>query len=198
MKSNILLKNKYCCKCLHNNKLKNYFMINNHPYCYNHASLTFNKYIIIIQKFYRAYKCKRYIKIYKKLPADLQYKIKEKINYNHNTYKLYNKLQYIIINKSTILYNNDSITIDQISNLYTLFYKYFNTIHLSYLKYYFMMGKKLQLFNYKILYPELYYFYMDPLYLKIDEESISFDNIYNCSNIINNFIIYYIHRSNIN
>ena len=87
------------------------------------------------------------------------------------------------------------INIDNISQLYTLFYKYFNIIHLSYLKYYFIMAKKLQLFNYRILYPEHYYMYLDPLYLKITNSSISYDSIINCSNILNKFIIYYIHRS---
>ena len=194
MNHNIFFNKTYCTTCL-NNKSKKRFFINKQYYCNNHARLIFNKYIITIQKYYIAYKCRRYIKLYKKLPIDLQHKIIDKINYNHNTFKLYNTIQCIIINKSQIFHNNDMITINKISEIYTLFYKYYNIIHISYLKYYFDIAKKLQLFNYRVLYPETYYFYIDPLYLKITNSSISYDNIINCSNILNKFIIYYIHRN---
>jgi hypothetical protein len=193
MNHNILFNKRYCCKCLHK-KSKKLFNIHNYFYCHNHAILNFNKYIIIIQKYYRAYKSRRYLNIYIKLPLDIQYKIKEKINYNYNTYKLYNTIQKIIINKSELFYNNEMINMDKISHIYTLFYKYFNIIDVSYLKYYFILAKKLQIFNYKILYPENYYFYMDPLYLKINIASISDTSINNCCNILNKFIVYYIHR----
>ena len=51
-------------------------MINNKYYCRIHFNYNFVKFIIIIQKYWRAYYCRRKVNnIYKKLPYDLQQNI---------------------------------------------------------------------------------------------------------------------------
>ena len=65
-------KQGYICKI----KNQNLYVINNKYYCRIHFNYNFVKFIIIIQKYWRSYYCRRKVNnIYKKLPYDLQQNI---------------------------------------------------------------------------------------------------------------------------
>lgn len=128
---------KRCQKCY-------YKLINNKKLCWTHYNKKYIKYIILIQKIYRGYKCKKIIKnIFIKLPIDLQHKI---INYNRSDiyhkkycyiiYKLIRQ-RYIICYNLHILPNNTLIfndfefinIFDIIYNTYYLYNKYFDLVY---------------------------------------------------------------------
>lgn len=85
-------KNGNICKV----KKVNLYMINNKYYCRIHFNYNFVKFIIIIQKYWRAYYCRRKVNnIYKKLPYDLQQNIlwyMKKYDYYINLTKSINKI----------------------------------------------------------------------------------------------------------
>ena len=87
-----------CCK-----KAGQYY-INNKFLCHNHCVLQYKKYIVIIQKWYKGYKCRRYLNnIYYKLPYELQAHISKFINKKHYD-NMYNRSIYNIIIKKRYLF----------------------------------------------------------------------------------------------
>tara|TARA_B100000902_G_C27307899_1_gene916623 strand:+ start:920 stop:1579 length:660 start_codon:yes stop_codon:yes gene_type:complete len=145
----------YINKCKNNNTK----LINNNYYCKNHSILFFNKYIIKIQKIYRAYKSRKILKnIYYKLPQDIQKQILFYIN--ESLYqKKYNRTIRNIINKRTyniILYFKikNILTIDLINSVYYLNNKYRSILFFNDIKCLYVYSEELitTLNNYNIYY----------------------------------------------
>lgn len=102
-----------CDEWVYNIKKNRYYRCNNGIYrylldkklCWCH----YNKYVlnstIILQKNYRGYKCRKYIKLYERLPDDLQIKIKREVSKEYY-YKKYCNSIYILINRRYINLNN--------------------------------------------------------------------------------------------
>jgi hypothetical protein len=156
------------CKTLDNkncrNKQKNCYIINNKRYCKLHFNYNYVKYIIIIQKSYRYYKCRRYLNIYNKLPDDIQYIIKYYINESLRLVK-YLKINLIYINnlitKSFNIFTKDLIdnTVyiilhkkNNIHNIIRFYQEYKNNIDISLSKKYIEKYIENKLYNlYKFL-----------------------------------------------
>ena len=152
---------KYRCQAIVYNKSKKrnyrcnngiYRYVNNKQYCWCHYNNYTRDSIIMIQSAYRGYKCRRYLKIYKKLPDDIQIIIKRKISsefyykkYCNSIYKIlykrYQNMNRVLDEKQLtykILYNNTSIAtlsedfipvfIDYVYPTYYLYNKYFDII----------------------------------------------------------------------
>ena len=139
-------------KCSHlqiNNKKCNKFhfiTINKLPYCFNHSQLLYNKYVIIIQKYYKGYKSRKYLKnIFKKLPCDIQNIIKFYINESLYNKKYINTLTKIITNNTHDLHNymfyDKKLTIKYIYNCYKLYDKYHSIIPITHLKHLYCLAE---------------------------------------------------------
>ena len=90
-----IINNKICL-----NKSNNLFIINNKYYCNFHMNYYYNKYVIIIQAYYRGHKIRNKINnIYKKLPYDIQYNILNIIYSDFYNAKLNKKLEILVTNK---------------------------------------------------------------------------------------------------
>jgi hypothetical protein len=130
-----------CIKC---KKLKfPIFNCNNNNYCLNHTKLLFNNFVIKIQKTYRGYRRRKYVKtIYARLPRDLQHHI---LNFNVNNTKNYDDINLLILKKThkikdlTTIEDNE-ITLAELTNIITMLNKYYHVLDsrwLNYYKYYF-------------------------------------------------------------
>ena len=130
-----------CIKCK-----KNKFPIfncNNNNYCTNHSKLLFNNFVIKIQKTYRGYRRRKYVKtIYARLPRDIQDHI---LNFNVKNTKHYDAINLLILKKThkikdlTTIEDNE-ITLAELTNIITMLNKYYHVLDsrwLNYYKYYF-------------------------------------------------------------
>jgi hypothetical protein len=119
------------------------FNCNNINYCTNHSKLLFNNFVIKIQKTYRGYRRRKYVKtIYARLPRDLQHHI---LNFNVTNTKHYTNINLLILKKThkikdlTTIEDNE-ITLAELTNIITMLNKYYYVMDsrwLNYYKYYF-------------------------------------------------------------
>lgn len=145
--------NNLICK----NKMKNPNYFIGKKFCNFHYNYYTNKNATIIQKFYKSYKCKRYVNnIYKKLPLDIQNIINYKIREQHYIDKYHNVIKNIIITKMIkfIDYMNKNINnINLYNNEYIISvfnnYKYIEKHFYLYSKYKIILFHK-SLENYKL------------------------------------------------
>ncbi len=139
------------CSCFKFNKKCNknsFLVIKNYPYCLNHSLLLYNKYILIIQKFYRGYKARRYlVNIFNKLPSDLQELVIYYINYNFYKKKYLNTISALVTNNTYNLHNyknsNQKLSINYLFNCYKLYYKYYLIIPINYLKHAYILAEQI-------------------------------------------------------
>lgn len=150
------MRNEYRCEDrVYNREKKRYLRCSNGLYKYiNDKKLCwchYNKYtinsILTIQKYYRGYKCRRYIKLYKNLPDDIQIIIKRKISYQYYYNKYCNSIYKILKNRfnrfdtaiknitnkyQTVIFANDIEFLDNFMNsiypTYILYNKYFDIV----------------------------------------------------------------------
>lgn len=182
---------KRCNKCYYkeNNKKK---------LCWIHYNKLYSKYIIIIQKYYRRYKCRKYINnIFIKLPIDLQYKI---INYNRSDF-YYNKYCNIIIkliHKRFLLFYNLNITNYNLINYSDIeFMDIFNIIYDAYYfynKYFDIIYCKTIAYNSNfkyILKKDISYLYLNSEHLNKKIKNLCVNYFYEISdtNILNTDLI---------
>lgn len=140
--SNINLYTGKQCKNISN------FNIGVNSLCMNHCRLLYTKHVLIIQKSYRGYKCRKYLNnIFTKLPSDLQDIILKKINkdlYYRRHCKIISK---IIYNRTYRLHNYrfnlEYFSIHYILNCYNLYSKYHTIIGFKYLKHMKILGEQL-------------------------------------------------------
>ena len=171
--------------------------------------LGYNKYIIIIQKIYRRHRSNIILNtIYKRLPCDLQNKIKYYINkelYYQNYKKCINK---IIINKTKLInYNKtNNIPIEYIKYIYKLYHKYFKIIDINYAKFIYNLSDQLLSFYDNNIINIIINMYADTN-LSMNFNNINFnidtttniysaDDIMNLMYVINNYRNKYIHYNN--
>ena len=119
------------------------FNCNNNNYCTNHSKLLFNNFVIKIQKTYRGYRRRKYVKtIYARLPRDLQHHI---LNFNVESTNNYTNINLLILKKThkikdlTTIEDNE-ITLAELTNIITMLNKYYSVLDsrwLNYYKYYF-------------------------------------------------------------
>jgi hypothetical protein len=92
------------------------YLLSNNLLCINHAKLLYNTKIIIIQKVYRGYKKRSYLRnIFNRLPRDLQINILQ-INSNNNN----NNINNIKINRARYVHKclyNKAYKINNFSNI---------------------------------------------------------------------------------
>lgn len=109
-----------CDNMVYNNKKKRYHRCNNNIYrylddkklCWCHYNKLTRDSVMIIQKCYRGYKSRRYLKLYKNLPDEIQSIIKYNISKEHY-YKLYCNQIYKLLNKRYISFNYKLIELKQ-------------------------------------------------------------------------------------
>lgn len=137
------------CSCFKFNNKKcikeSFILIKNNPYCLNHSLLLYNKYVLIIQKFYRGYKARRYlVNIFNKLPSELQELVIYYINGDFYNKKYFNTLTTIVTNNTFELHNyinsNEKLSIKYLFNCYKLYYKYHSIIPINYLKHAYILA----------------------------------------------------------
>ena len=140
------------CSCFKFNKKKcnkdSFILIKNYPYCLNHSLLLYNKYVLIIQKFYRGYKGRRYlVNIFNKLPSELQELVIYYINGNFYKKKYLNTLTTLVTNNTYDLHNyknsNQKLSINYLFNCYKLYYKYHSIIQINYLKHAYILADQI-------------------------------------------------------
>jgi len=115
------------------------FNCNNINYCTNHSKLLFNNFVIKIQKIYRGYRRRKYVKtIYARLPCDLRHHI---LNFNVKNTKNYDDINLLILKKthkikdlSTI--EDNEITLAELTNIITMLNKYYHVLNVRWLNYY--------------------------------------------------------------
>lgn len=115
------------------------FNCNNSNYCMNHTKLLFNNFVIKIQKTYRGYRRRKYVKtIYARLPRDLQHHI---LNFNVKNTKNYDDINLLILKKThkikdlTTIEDNE-ITLAELTNIITMLNKYYHVMDVRWLNYY--------------------------------------------------------------
>lgn len=115
------------------------FNCNNINYCMNHTKLLFNNFVIKIQKTYRGYRRRKYVKtIYARLPRDLQHHI---LNFNVKNTKNYDDINLLILKKThkikdlTTIEDNE-ITLAELTNIITMLNKYYHVMDVRWLNYY--------------------------------------------------------------
>lgn len=115
------------------------FNCNNSNYCMNHTKLLFNNFVIKIQKTYRGYRRRKYVKtIYARLPRDLQHHI---LNFNVKNTKNYDDINLLILKKThkikdlTTIEDNE-ITLAELTNIITMLNKYYHVLNVRWLNYY--------------------------------------------------------------
>ena len=116
------------------------FNFNKLKYCTNHAKLLSNKFVILIQKTYRGYRRRTYLKnIFYRLPRELQQHI---LNFNNqNSKKLYACVNSYILKKtykikSLISIEDNEITLDELINIITSISKYYYFLDQKWLNFY--------------------------------------------------------------
>ena len=142
---------KHYCKCSYL-KFKgkkcnknSFFIINNKSYCLNHSLLLYNQYVLIIQKWYKGYKARRYlVNIFYNLPSELQKLIIYYINGNFYEIKYLDKIKNIILNNTYDLHNyktcEKKLSINYLYNCYKFYYKYNKIIPINYLKHAYILA----------------------------------------------------------
>lgn len=115
------------------------FNCNNNNYCTNHSKLLFNNFVIKIQKTYRGYRRRKYVKtIYARLPRDLQHYI---LNFNVKSTNNYTNINLLILKKThkikdlTTIEDNE-ITLAELTNIITMLNKYYHALDIKWLNYY--------------------------------------------------------------
>jgi len=117
------------------------FQFNQQNYCINHSKLNFNNLIIKIQKIYRGYRRRSYLKtIYNRLPRDLQLYVLN-INSNNNNKQHEHNINAYIIKKthkirSLITIEDNEITLQELTSMLTLLNKYYYFLSPQWLNYY--------------------------------------------------------------
>jgi hypothetical protein len=170
-----------------------FIIINKTPYCLNHALLLYNKYVLIIQKFYRGYKARRYlVNIFNNLPHELQEVIIYYINGNFYKKKYLNKLTYIITNNTYDLHNykyaEKNLSIDYLYNCYKLYYKYNKIIPINYLKHAYILGEQILNFCDILLHQEqVILTYIFDIFEKISINDLDLKKIYDLVDMIYKF-----------
>jgi hypothetical protein len=116
------------------------FNFNKLNYCTNHAKLLVNKFVILIQKIYRGYRRRIYLKnIFYRLPRELQQHI---LNFNNqNIKKLYACVNSYILKKTYKIKSlshieDNEITLDELINIITSISKYYYFLEPKWLNYY--------------------------------------------------------------
>lgn len=163
---------------------------NNNSYlfniCFNHFKLSYHKYIIIIQAYYKGYKCRKYLKIFNILPNDIQSKIINYINRDYNYYKYKYVLNNVIFNYVGCIHNymyreNSSINIKLFIKGYKLYNKYFKIIGINYLKHFFTIGyhihKYIDEYMNGSLIDVINLIYSYPVLCKIDVNNVNNDDM---------------------
>ena len=144
------------------------FRFNQLNYCTSHSLLLFNINIIKIQKIYRGYRRRKYIKtIYNRLPRDLQLYVLNINNSNSNTKRQHEDIYTYIIKKtykikSLIAIEDNEITLNELISIIKVLNKYYyllTTKWKNYYKFYFtnikdilvsLLYRKITLLNIKI------------------------------------------------
>ena len=185
-------------KCSHikfNNKTCNnisYIKIKYNNYCFNHASLLYNKPVLYIQKIYKGYKTRKYYNnIFKKLPKDIQIIIINYINKEHYKKKYLNTISRIVCNKSLDLHNyinsDKKLSVDYIYNCYYLYTKYHKIIPINYLKHLYVLSHSIISFCNIILHMTNNNMDSYLIYEKINVSNLSVDNILNLIHAVNKY-----------
>lgn len=124
------------------------FCLSNKLLCTNHAKILYNSKITIVQKIYRGYKARKYLKnIYNKLPRDLQIHILQfnstlaKRNKTIYINKYIHSITYKINNFSNIESHN--ITLKELDNILSLILKYHTYIEYKWKNYYYYYFKNI-------------------------------------------------------
>ena len=124
------------------------FCLSKQILCINHSKLLFNAYINTIQKTYRGYKVRKYLKnIFNILPRDLQIHIlsfnsKRTREYEINRINKYlHKIAYKINNFSNI--RSHIITIKELENILAFIVKHNNVIECRWKNYYYYYFKNI-------------------------------------------------------
>lgn len=116
------------------------FNFNKSNYCSNHSKLLFNNFIITIQKIYRGYRRRKYLKtIYNRLPRDLQhYILNINLQKNKNISAAINSLILKKTHKIKSLSNieDNEITLDELTHIIILLNKYYHFLDIKWLNYY--------------------------------------------------------------
>lgn len=169
--------------------------------CLNHYKLKYHKYILIIQKYYKGYRCRKYIKGFKKyLPRELQIKIIDIINKDYYYYLYAKKLNTIIYKYVYPIHNyyyihNNTIHINTFIKAYDLYNKYFGILGINYLKHFLFLGYHLHRYieeyvNSNFI-DSIQLLYKYPILSKIDQKSINNENLNKLKNTIIRFTVLY-------
>lgn len=117
------------------------FQFNQQNYCMNHSKLNFNNLIIKIQKIYRGYRRRSYLKtIYNRLPRDLQIYVLN-INSNNNNKHYEHIVNTYIIKKthkirSLLTIEDNEMTLKELTCILTVLNKYYYFLTPQWLNYY--------------------------------------------------------------
>lgn len=186
------------CDCIKytKNKCRNnsFLVINDYSYCLNHALLLYNKYVIIIQKNYRGYKVRRYLKnIFYKLMPELREIIIYYINHDYYKKKYLNIISSIIVKKTYNLHDyknlNEKLSIQYLYNCYKLYSKYYSIIPINYLKHAYILGNQISsLCDILLYHDQIVFTYNYLIFDKIELFNLYQYEIYNLFNIINRFL----------
>ena len=190
--------NKHCCTYLYKNnircKILNFnLQIGNSYYCHIHTSFLFKKYIIIIQKIYRGYKCRKKLKnIFNKLPRDIQEIILNKVNESIYYKRYCLKINNIINNKcrNIIHYrtNNENISINSIKNTYYLYNKYKKIMYLNDMKLLYTLCENFIQLSYMLFGEQIFFHDVDEqLMNKIVYHNITSAKVLEMLSIVNEF-----------
>jgi hypothetical protein len=190
-----------CCYKGKNRNCRKYkmFCINNNPLCYNHCFLLYNKFVLTIQRMYKGYKCRRYLKnIFYNLPRDVQLIILDKINKNYNIIKYNNTINNIIIKKTQSLHNyvdinnQNKLSLNYVTSCYRLYFKYHTIIDKNYMKHLFVLGTQLQNLCHILLEPGvIHHAYIYPIYDKLDTDNAAFNDVIELVHIVNKYMLLY-------
>jgi hypothetical protein len=190
--------------CIICKKIKNpLFNCNKNNYCTNHSKLLFNTNVIKIQKTYRGYRRRKYLKtIYNRLPRDLQLYILD-FNSKNNKHYINTIVSFILkkTHKIKTLKNieDNEITLEELTNIITLLNKYYHLLQLdwlNYFKYYFnnikvilvaLIYKKTHMLNVNI-YNSLN-FYSNLLNNNFNKVSLLLISKINLFNFLSNYLI---------
>lgn len=120
------------------------YLLSNNLLCINHAQLLYNTKMIIIQKVYRGYKIRRYLRnIFYRLPRDLQINILQ-INSNNSNKTKINRASYVhkcLYNKAYKINSFSNIrcnvvTLIELENILNFLIKHNNYINCRWKNYY--------------------------------------------------------------